>query len=330
MFCPRLRHFVRLNFDGTIGKCGHMIRPPGFASLKELDESEWLQNLESQFERDEWPDECKRCETQESIGRESIRTKSISRHKILKPKKDDYLIVGGVLDNVCNSACQSCNSNLSTKIGSLENKNYKRINNTDNFDKLPQDRILEIDVNGGEPTASPNYKRLLSRLPDSVKIVRMNTNGSRMIDDIEPLLRKGIMVIVTLSLDGIGRVHDYVRWPIKWDNYNNTVDRYLDLSQKFPLLKLDFWTTVSALNINNFMDIIDYAESKEIPHDYAPLYRPHQLDISNKNFLTDRTNLPHPIQEKVGTGKDNSDQLRDFLYRNDRLRGIDVKNYLSL
>ena len=329
MFCPRLRHFVRLNFDGTIGKCGHMMAPPGFRDMKELDESKWLQRIEDQMSNGEWPDECRRCQIQESLKGESVRTKSISRHNILKPKRDDYLIVGGVLDNICNSACQSCNSNLSTKIGSLEQRDYKRINNTDRFFSLPQHRILEIDVNGGEPTTSPNYKKLISQLPGSVKIVRINTNGSRMINELEFLLARGIMVIVTLSLDGTGPVHDYVRWPIKWKNYNTTVDEYVKLSKKIPLLKLDFWTTVSALNINNFMDIIDYAKSKSIPHDYAPLYRPHQLDISYKNFLTEDIELSHPIQQKVGTGKDNSDDLIEFINRNDRLRGINIKDYLN-
>ena len=110
---------------------------------------------------DDWPKECIRCKQMEEITGESIRTKSIERHKILHPLKNDYLVVGGVLDNVCNSACQTCNAKLSTKIGSLE-KNYIKTNNFATFFKLPQNRILEVDVNGGEPTASKNYKKLLT------------------------------------------------------------------------------------------------------------------------------------------------------------------------
>ena len=144
---------------------------------------------------------------------------------MLHPLKKDYLVVGGVLDNVCNSACQTCNAELSTKIGSLE-KNYIKTNNFAKFFKLPQSRILEVDVNGGEPTASKNYKKLLANLPRKTKIVRMNTNGSRMIDEIITLLKKKIMVIVTISLDGVGDVHDYVRWPIKWKDYTKTVEKY--------------------------------------------------------------------------------------------------------
>ena len=219
MYCPRLNHFVRLNQNGSIGKCGHMTNAIGFKTFKELDESEWLDNIKEQMSNDKWPDQCVRCKQTEEISGESIRTKSIERHKVLHKFKDDYLVVGGVLDNVCNSACQSCNAGLSTKIGSLTSKEYPRVNNIENFYKLPQDRILEVDVNGGEPTASKNYKKILADLPSNTKIVRMNTNGSRMIKELEAILTKRIMVIVTLSFDGTGDVHDYVRWPIKWKNY---------------------------------------------------------------------------------------------------------------
>ena len=57
----------------------------------------------------------------------------------------------------------------------------------------------------------------------------MNTNGSRMIDEIITLLKKKIMVIVTISFDGIDNIHDYVRWPIKWEKFTKTVEKYKKL-----------------------------------------------------------------------------------------------------
>ena len=130
------------------------------------------------------------------------------------------------------------------------------MDNYEIFKKLPQERIIEFDVNGGEPTASKNYKKVLSNLPENTKIVRMNTNGSRMIKEIEEVLKRKIMVIITLSLDGTGSVHDYARWPIKWKNYIKTVNAYKTLRRKYKLLQLDFWTTVSCLNIKNLPEII--------------------------------------------------------------------------
>ena len=337
MYCPRLRHFVRLNQNGSIGKCGHMVKAMGFKTFKDLDESQWLQDIEDTMSKDKWPDECVRCEHTEKVSGESIRTKSIERHKILHPLNGNYLIVGGVLDNVCNSACQTCYSGLSTKIGSLEGKQYKRVNNYETFWQLPQNRILEVDVNGGEPTASKNYKKILANLPPNTKIVRMNTNGSRMIKELETILRNRIMVIVTLSFDGTGDVHDYVRWPIKWKNYVKSVQAYKNLQKQFPLLRLDTWTTVSSLNVANLPNILDFTTRHNLDHDWAFLDRPNVFNVKYKNRFTQRAKVIlqssshsqcRKIVDNVAVAGDNDADIMKFIQYQDNLRKIDYTDYM--
>jgi len=327
MFCPRLEHFVRLMPDGSVGRCGHMVRGKGFATYQELNDSPWLQKVKDEMARDQWPDECIRCQQSEKVKGESVRTNSIDRHKMLKPIRNDYLIVGGVLDNICNSACQSCSAGLSTKIGSLQSKNYPRVENTEVFKGLPQDRIIELDVSGGEPTASKNYKNILKNLPPNIKIVRMNTNGSRMIDELENVLKKNVMVIVTLSFDGIGAVHDYTRWPIKWDYYKKTINEYQKLQKTYRLLQLDMWTTVSCFNVKTLPDMINFARNKGIPHDWAFLRRPSVLNVRYRNPLTLKAKQISP--DEIAVDEDNTQQLNEFISQQDKLRGIDIKDYLN-
>lgn len=339
MYCPRLKHFVRLNQDGSIGKCGHMVNALGYKTFDELDKSEWLHAIKDTMSQDKWPDECVRCKQTEEINGESVRTKSIERHKILHPRKDDYLVVGGVLDNICNSACQSCNAGLSTKIGSLESKKYTRVNNYETFWKLPQNRILEVDVNGGEPTASKNYKKILANLPANTKIVRMNTNGSRMIKELETILRNRTMVIVTLSFDGTGDVHDYVRWPIKWKNYIKSVEAYKNLQKQYPLLKLNCWTTVSSLNVENLPSILDFVTEQGLDHNWAFLDDPDALNVKYKNSFTlsakqklskSSYSVCREIAKKIAIDQDNSKLLEYFIKRQDTLRNISIKDYFNL
>lgn len=336
MYCPRLDHFVRLNVDGSVGRCGHMINPKGFETIDQLDSSEWLHGIKEKVNNNEWPSECERCKLSEETTRESIRTKSIERHKILHPLNNRYLVVGGVLDNVCNSACQTCNSKLSTKIGSLESKDYPRVDNYVRFWELPQDRILEVDVNGGEPTASKNYKKILAKLPPNTKILRMNTNGSRMIPELLDVLNSGIMAIVTLSLDGCGETHNYVRWPIKWDGYTKTVRKYLELRKRFPLLKLNTWTTVSCLNINNLPDIIRFTQQNGLDHAWAFLNAPDVLNVKYSNRYTKRAKQAfansdieqlQEISNTLATQEDNEEALQNFVQKQDALRGISIKDY---
>lgn len=327
MYCPRLDHFVRLNANGSITRCGHMVKPQEFDTITELDTSDWLREVKTQMRDDQWPEECVLCQQTETLKRDSIRIKSIARHKVLHPLKKNYLIVGGVLDNTCNSACQTCSANLSTKIGSLESKKYKVSDNYVRFWELPQSQILEIDVNGGEPTASKNYKNILKHLPPNTKIVRMNTNGSRMITELEDVLKKGITAIVTLSLDGVDKIHDYVRWPITWKKYNSTVDAYLQLRDMYKNLKLDFWTTVSCLNVNNLPDIKLYAQQKNIPHAWAFLNSPDVYNVKYKNKFT--ANSKHIAPDIIGSKKDNTEELNSYIRKQDYLRKIDIKDYFN-
>jgi sulfatase maturation enzyme AslB (radical SAM superfamily) len=333
-----LNHFVRLQSNGKFGKCGHMVNVKTFDNIESMQQSDWLEDIRSQMDKDVWPAECVRCEMTEKTSNTSIRLDMIERDRILGAIKKDYLIVGGVLDNICNSACQSCNDELSTKIGSLTANNYKKINNYDRFFQLPLNRIIEVDVNGGEPTASPNYKRLLKNLPTSVKIIRINTNGSRVIPEVVALLERGIRVIITLSFDGTESVHDYARWPIKWSDYKKNVSKYLELKTQYKNLRLNFWTTVSCLNVGDLDNIVQYASDNKIDHAYGFCITPTELDVRHSNKLTmyakeklstSENKLLQAISKKCASLKNNSAELKQFVQSQDRLRNINFADYFN-
>jgi len=329
-----------MNNDGTFSKCGHMVGAKKFTSYHNLLQSEWLKKIEENMINGRWSDECIRCRESEEATKTSVRLDAVERHKKLFPIDNHYLVVGGVLDNVCNSACQTCNSKLSTKIGSLENKDYYKIDNYEKFFSLPIENILEIDINGGEPTASKNYKKLLKNLPPNVQIVRINTNTSRVFHDIEELLRNKIKVIVTMSFDGTEHTHDYVRRPILWNNYKYNVDEYIELREKYKKnLYLDFWTTVSALNLHDLEKIIMFAENKKIPHSYGLLKEPAPLDIGFRNSITTHSKkilensnnkICKELSKITACKSQNQDAILNYIETQDKLRNISIKDYLNL
>ena len=276
MHCPRLDHFVRFNPNGSVSRCGHMINTPEFTTLEEMESSSWLATVKQKFKQDQWPRECIRCQQTENISNSSIRINAIKFDQL--QKQEDYLSVGGVLDNVCNSACLTCNENLSTLIGGLKSKTYPIVDNSNKFWELPLDRVVHLDINGGEPSASKNYKHILANLPENIKSVRLNTNCSTVLEELIPLTNRGVHVTVTVSLDGIGSVHDFVRWPIKWEKFYNNL-----LAYKAMPIQLNLWTTVSALNVDDLPNIIDFAKQHNIDHSYAYLKSPTELAVENKD-----------------------------------------------
>ena len=310
MQCPRLDHYVRFNPNGTVSRCGHMVDPPQFNSLIEMENSNWLYNTKTQLK----PKECGRCFQTESINGTSIRLNSINFHQ--KQIRPDYLIVGGVLDNICNSGCLTCNQELSTKIGSLQSRTYPIIDNTNRFWQLPTERIVHLDINGGEPSASKNYQDVLKRLPSNIKSVRINTNCSLIIDEITEMLNRDIEVTVTVSLDGIEETHDYVRWPIKWDKFYKNLMFYKGIDR----LQVNTWTTVSALNIHNFKAIKKFVADHQLNHSYAFLHSPDAINVKYKNNLT----LPYQSMFLgiVATEKNNQADLDEFIHKQKVLRGL--------
>jgi len=278
MYCTRLDHFVRLNHNGTISRCGHMINPPQFSNLESMESSDWLASVKESMNNDIWPAECRRCMQTEQLNGTSIRLNAIKFDKL--QQRSDYLSVGGVLDNVCNSACITCDENHSTLIGGLKSKTYTIVDNSNKFWNLPLDRVVHLDINGGEPSYSKNYKHILANLPKSVKSVRLNTNCSTVLEELLELCNQGVHVTVTVSLDGIGPVHDLVRWPIKWDKFYSNLQRYMAMP-----VTLNTWTTVSVLNVDDLPNILNFVQEHKLDHSYAYLKEPAELAVENKNTV---------------------------------------------
>ena len=271
MYCPRLEHFVRFNSNGTVSRCGHMVNAPEFESLDVMESSAWLANTKELMSQEQWPNECIRCQDTEP---DSIRVYATKLNDQTVQK--NYLQVGGVLDNLCNAACQTCNESLSTRIGSLNNSKFPIVNNLNQFWLLPQERIVHLDINGGEPSYSKNYKKILKDLPPNLKTLRLNTNCITVLNELVDIARRGIEVTVTVSCDGIGEVHDFVRWPIPWQDFYNNLMTY----KTMPVI-LNLWTTVSVLNVNDLPNIQQFAQKHNIDHAYAYLKTPFELSVDN-------------------------------------------------
>jgi MoaA/NifB/PqqE/SkfB family radical SAM enzyme len=250
-----------------------MINAPQFDSLEDMENSTWLTKTREKMQANKWPAECMRCEETEPASIRHYATDLDNQTDRL-----DYLQVGGVLDNVCNAACLTCNETLSTRIGSLNGRGFPVYNNLDRFWDLPQERIVHLDINGGEPSYSKNYKSLLANLPPNLQTLRLNTNCSTVLAELTDLARRGIKVTVTVSCDGIGPVHELVRWPITWQTFYNNLMLY-----KAMPVQLNLWTTVSVLNADDLPNIQAFAKQHEIDHSWAYLKQPWELSVDNKD-----------------------------------------------
>jgi hypothetical protein len=108
-----------------------MVNPPEFDSLEKMNHSQWQQSIADLFVKEQFPTECIRCQQVEQEGNDSIRAYATILDQ--SETQRNYLQVGGVLDNLCNAACQTCGPECSTKIGSLENRVFPIVNNSKQY-----------------------------------------------------------------------------------------------------------------------------------------------------------------------------------------------------
>ncbi len=345
MQCPRLDHFARIipgkqSKSTLITNCCVMINAPVFSTYEQMMQSRWLKSAKLKFQNDQFPKECVRCQDQERVGIHSDRMFWLKEHEKLQSVKSDYLTVSLKLDNICNTACQFCQPNTSSKIASLNGHTIK-IHETGNFyDVLPTDRITQIDFEGGEPSNSKNVSEVLQNLPKNVKDIKIYTNGRSFMKELPAIVQKGIRVQLSISLDGVGKVQEYVRWPTKWSEYHETVYEYKKLTEEHPtLVSVNFFTTICTLNINDLENIINYADQCQIPLALSKLSVPETLNITKSNKFTTRARdlFQHSeneylrrISQDTAINADNSTEIEQFISSQDKLRSIDIKDFIDL
>jgi sulfatase maturation enzyme AslB (radical SAM superfamily) len=168
--------------------------------------------------------------------------------------------------NTCNLQCRTCGPDSSNLIA----QEYKKINLiTDyhkkhylNFDFVKLENIKKLYVAGGEPTAMPEFYNFVEKCIQTKQTnfeFVVNTNGTKLSDKFKKQLKEFSNFQFIISIDGLGELNHYIRWPSKWETIVDNV-KYLK-EQNYPV---SFNTTVSIYNIFQLYDLLAFFD-KEFP-----------------------------------------------------------------
>ena len=116
-------------------------------------------------------------------------------------------------------------------------------------------------------------------MPPNLQTLRLNTNCSTVLTELTDIVARGVKVTVTVSCDGIGSVHELLRWPITWETFYNNLMIYKSMP-----VELNLWTTVSVLNKEDLPSIQAFAQENGIDHSYAYLKSPNELAVDNTDI----------------------------------------------
>jgi organic radical activating enzyme len=250
--------------------------------------SDYIEKHKSLMNKGKWPAECIRCKQEEDIGHESKRIRENKNWQSLGYSLDDLESTNVVsrvdlrLSNVCNLMCVMCEPDSSSLIyneteENLETtmKHYSDRYKSFKFDrKKPYtedqiDNIIEmiqpstsVYITGGEPSLLKPVYKLLERLIEkgfnnSVDL-QFNSNfqshNPKFIELINQF-KKGLMMP---SIDAVGDVAEYCRYPCNWNQVKSNLDNYL---QSCPHWRTKIFVTPSILNIYKLESLFEFKES---------------------------------------------------------------------
>lgn len=260
---------------------------------------------------------CEECYRSERNGGTSLRKDLVEIYE----KNEDYLDSveiakenDGYLNkfptaielrvgNLCNLKCRMCQPQDSDLI----NKEYKELISIDNTlgEILPivdfeitddltsyiqgikdnANTIKIIRFSGGEPLINKSFYDLLDFLiaGDYAKNIefRLNTNLTKMKEDTLEKLSKFKRVTIDFSIDGLGPVYEYIRYPMVWDITKSKIDMAYNFMSKHDNIKMNANFTVQVYNIFIMFELIDFFLSKSILPILHILQNPSYLNIKN-------------------------------------------------
>lgn len=213
---------------------------------------------------------CSICWDEESNGRESKRQRENNLRGDLSQITPRFLDLK--LSNTCNLRCRTCNpenssswvtesydlyGGIQTRSAFMERyKTYRGTyveSNTNIWDALeswiPYAEV--IDIYGGEPLLITRSWDILEKSINShEQELHLNTNSTiflteRQINTIEKFKK----VNISLSIDGIGKSFEYMRYPAKWDDVLKIIQKYYELDLNNENISVNFCYTVSTFNI---------------------------------------------------------------------------------
>jgi len=301
--------------------------------IKEYWNSKEIFNLRKEFLNGKMPDGCRLCWEHERNGIKSLR-QVVNKGRILTYRtrlKHTHLDQGPaqVKYNVgtqCNLACRMCLPTFSSKVKKVWDIMDRKVNTKvddllDNADYILANRqnIDYIDITGGEPFFHKNVKKLLHELirtGDNEHItLHIVTNATRVDQHTVNLLKQFKNVVLSISMDGVGKVQEYIRPGCSWETLENNIN--LLKQNNFSLQVL---ATISVLNIIHLEELETWCKDNKMhwanpglvfnPAEFAPHNLPYQLHDEvpgkykkylNKGMTEDPVNFIKDLDRYWGT-----------------------------
>ena len=302
-------------------------------------QSNELKNLRNDFRANKKPKGCWKCFEMEDKGKKSIRQNAndsrLELHKDLIEKADKELLPLEIKIKVgalCNLACRMCVSNVSSRVNAVYRsvgwetlEPYKYDQDAEEMLKLYAESIKYIDVVGGEPFYNKKLINLLYWLKENNHSKNMTmyitSNGMFCNMKLIELLKSFKEVVLIISLDGIGKVHEYIRPGCNFTVVDQNIEKFREYG-----LNVLVQSTISLLNVLHLKELDQWCNDRKI-------HNPQKHIVYDPKELHPR-NLPLALKKRVPSEykkfviEDPVDDYKTFITKLDQYWKTDIKQFM--
>jgi sulfatase maturation enzyme AslB (radical SAM superfamily) len=336
MTCARLytHQYVRKTTQG------YQVRPCCISTgvqeytnnITDLQNHKVLQDTRLAFDKGIFPEVCSRCKIKEDANKPSQRIQYNARYGTDFSLEMDGSYYGDIVDwdirpsNTCNLKCVMCNPGWSSKWNedveiankygnfqpTIENKSF----NWDYIIEKTVGKAQRISFLGGEPFYMKEVVKLLELLSQNEYNVnntklRFNTNGISFNDRLWNILSKfKNHTEITFSVEGIGKLNEYIRFPSVWSEWHSNFLRCVDDYKIIQGVNI----TIGAYNYPVMEEIVEYFKKYTDIIDVTYIEEPSFLTVdalTDKNKKTIMQNYFLDLDAKRGT---NSKEIIPWIY----------------
>ena len=334
-------------------------------TLQEMFQSKYMKNLRQQFLDGKKPGACNKCWSVEQAGGKSKRIlarDSLEHRKVfdpinyadIDPSKIQFLDLK--LGNICNLKCRICGSWSSSKWAAEQIDYYKAegqtkeyIKNSDHYRQLQMGQwprksqsfwneieellagVKYFEFTGGEPMMIKEHFQLLRKSVElgfsKNQMIHYNTNGTQYpekeIKELFPYFKK---VHVAFSIDDVEEQFEYQRYPAKWDEVNQNIDKWDNIKKRYPNITTQVCCTVNVLNVLNLVGMGQWILTKNFDGwFFNMLHEPRHMSI---------TALPKKVKEAVkekvlnnNLPQDMAQEIKNAVNRIDQYSVMDMRAF---
>ena len=318
---------MAINPNGRILPCCRYAVPDYTAVDYSRTSTHWVE-LRNRMLAGEKSQGCEKCYRDEASGINSMRKQSLTfMPKDNIPVQLDKLEIA--FNNLCNLACVHCSSPYSSKWYTEDYKKGKIgkigiVENSFPITDMDLSQLTEVKIIGGEPMMQQDkFIELLDKVNLSKLTVWIYTNGTHLPNDrLLAQLKVCKEFKLSISLDGIGPVNDWYRWPSNFDQIVENMKVY----DKWFKRQKRVHCVINAVNVLYLEEYISFMKTNFpkwiFEWDWITWPQWQQLsilpDTVKSQLIKKFSNRPHPYDTTI-------DRLRD----SNELSWSDFKNNVT-